>query len=116
MFLTNNKIYLLPLKKKNQPTKRGVQQKKGKKERGGGRGDGLTRACQIQSITGKEGLWELIPNETKSFAYAEANATRAYIYSQESTLIIQSTYFLTTQHGNKTHTVLINKEGLWCWF
>lgn len=87
-----------------------VQKKERKKGRDAGREDGLTWACQIQSITGKEGLWELIPNETKSFAYAEANATRAYIYSQESTLIIQSTYFLTTQYGNKTHTVLINKE------
>lgn len=88
-------------------------QKKGKKERGGGggRGDGLTWACQIQSIPGKEGLWESIPNETKSFAYAEANATQAYIYSRDSTLIIQSTYFLTIQHGNKTHTVFINKGG-----
>lgn len=92
------------------------QNKKRKKERKKGGRDRLPKACQIQSITGKEGLWELIPNETKSFAYAEANATRAYIYSQESTLIIQSTYFLTTQHGNKTHTVFINKEGLWCWF
>lgn len=54
----------------------------------------------------------MIPNETKSFAYAEANATRAYIYSQESTLIIQSTYFLTTQCGNKTHTVLTYNGGI----
>lgn len=88
----------------------GEVQKRKERKGGMGREDGLTWACQIQSITGKEGLWELIPNETKSFAYAEANATRAYIYSQESTLIIQSTYFLTTQYGNKTHTVLINKE------
>lgn len=94
----------------------GTKKRKERKKGGGGRGDGLTLACQIQSITGKEGFWELLPNETKSFAYAEVNATRAYIYSQESTLIIQSTYFLTTQHGNKTHTVFINKEGLWCQF
>ena len=86
----------------NQPTKKGGAEKeqkikrKERKKGDGRRGDGMTWACQIQSSRGKEGLWELIPNETKSFAYAEANATRAYINSQESTLIIQNTYFLTT--------------------
>ena len=85
--------------------------RKERKKGDGRRGDRLTSACQIQSSRGKEGLWELIPNETKSFAYAEANATRAYIYSQESTLIIQSTYFLTTQRGNQAHTVLIYNCG-----
>lgn len=99
----------------NQQKKGGGNEQKRKRKDGEG-GDGLTWACQIQSITGKEGLWELIPNETKSFAYAEVNATGAYIHSQESTSIIQSTYFLTTQHGNKTQTVFINKEGLWCGF
>lgn len=82
---------------KKKTRKKEKRKKDRKKAKGGGR-DGLSGACQIQSITGKQGLWELIPNEMKSFAYAEANATRAYIYSQDSTLIIQSTYFLTTQH------------------